>query len=60
MTLEDDTVFFFVHRAGRVMPPSVGDITGEICVLGLLSSGGVIQSLVVNSSPELRRNVGRG
>lgn len=38
MTLEDDTIYLFiylfVHGAERVMPPSAGDITGEICVLG--------------------------
>lgn len=58
MTFEEDTVGFLVHGAGKGMPPSVGGITGETCVLDLLRSGGVMQWAVLNSSPELRENVG--
>lgn len=57
VTFEEDTVGFLVQGAGKGMPPSVGDITGETRVLDLLRSGGVMQWAVLNSSPELRENV---
>lgn len=58
MTFEEDTVGVLVHGAGKGIPPSVGDITGETWVWGLLRSGGVMKWAVFNSSPELRENVG--
>lgn len=57
--LEEETVFcfFFVHGAGRGMPPSAGVTTGGKCVLGLCRSGSGMQQVVAKLSPELRRNV---